>query len=409
MRLPVILILVACFYTIFANRDDVRSFYKINYNPTNFKNIFKRNIQQSSIAGLHPDDVKKYYGFPTSNTAGEGKTIAIVDPFDSPTIESDLAVFSTTFNLPQCTSANGCFMKVNSVGGTTFPGPDFHWSLETSLDVQWAHAIAPGANIVLVIAQSTNYLDMFSAVNYAKTIADYVSMSWGLDEQPAYHSFESTFIQYGVSFFAASGDVGGVVTYPSSSINVIAVGGTSLTFLSNGSIIETGWSGSGGGCSTINYSPSAQSNYAGYASTGCGIMKAVPDTSLLADATVGVAVYDSYNCSGNCWYVLGGTSAATPMVTGRATISNLVIQPSTIYGTGFSSSPINFRDIVSGKAGNNTCKVGFDLVTGLGSWKDPNSTITVGPIPPPVSSGVTIAIAWLVACVCIVVHINSGL
>src|SRR5712691_9840850 len=103
----------------------------------------------TSPTGLSPATIKSVYNFPTSLTAGAGKTIAIVDAFDDPTAESDLAVFSSQYSLPACTTANGCFQKVDQNGGTNYPRKDAGWALEISLDIQWAHAIAPGAKILL--------------------------------------------------------------------------------------------------------------------------------------------------------------------------------------------------------------------------------------------------------------------
>src|SRR5919201_1614409 len=100
--------------------------------------------------GLSPARIKSVYSFPTGSTAGAGKTIAIVDAYDDPTAESDLSVFSSQYGLPSCTTANGCLTKVNQTGGTSYPRVNAGWAVEISLDVEWAHAIAPGANILLV-------------------------------------------------------------------------------------------------------------------------------------------------------------------------------------------------------------------------------------------------------------------
>src|SRR2546425_6876419 len=112
----------------------------------------------ASIApkGLSPAVIKSAYSFPTSLTAGAGKTIAIVDAYNDPTAEADLATFSSQYGLPSCTTANGCFKKVNQKGGSSYPKTNAGWALEISLDVQWAHAIAPGAKILLVEATTSS-------------------------------------------------------------------------------------------------------------------------------------------------------------------------------------------------------------------------------------------------------------
>src|SRR6266540_5235367 len=203
----------------------------------------------TSPTGLSPATIKSVYNFPTSLTAGTGKTIAIVDAYDDPTAESDLAVFSSQYGLPACTTANGCFAKVDQRGGTAYPRTNSGWALEISLDIQWAHAIAPGARILLVESDSNSFANLLAAEDYAKTHAQYVSNSWGASEFSGETSYDSHFAESGVSFFVSSGDSGTPASYPSASPNLISVGGTTLT-LSGGTLVsETGWSGSGGGCS----------------------------------------------------------------------------------------------------------------------------------------------------------------
>src|SRR5262245_17739569 len=196
--------------------------------------------------GLSPATIKSAYGFSTSANAGAGKTIAIVDAYDDPTAESDLGVFSSTFSLPPCTTANGCFKKVNQIGGSAYPSRNAGWALEISLDIQWAHAIAPGAKILLVEASSNSFANLLAAEDYAKANAQYVSNSWGGSESSGEASNDSHFVQNGVSFFVSSGDAGLPAEYPSASPNVISVGGTTLHF-NGGTVTETGWSSGGGG------------------------------------------------------------------------------------------------------------------------------------------------------------------
>src|SRR6266487_3922673 len=212
----------------------------------------------TSPTGLSPATIKSVYNFPTSLTAGAGKTIAIVDAFDDPTAESDLGVFSSQYGLPACTTANGCFTKVNQTGGSSYPRTDSGWALEISLDIQWAHAIAPGAKILLVEATTNSFTNLLIAEDYAKTHAQYVSNSWGTSEFSSESSFDSHFTQPGVSFFASSGDSGLPPIYPSASPRVISVGGTTLHFSGATFTSETGWSGSGGGCSVYETATSTQ-------------------------------------------------------------------------------------------------------------------------------------------------------
>jgi subtilase family serine protease len=317
----------------------------------------------TSPTGLSPATIKSVYGFAASTTAGSGKTIAIVDAYDDPTAEADLGVFSSQYGLPACTTANGCFAKVNQAGGTSLPRKDAGWALEISLDIQWAHAIAPGARILLVEASSNSFANLLAAEDYAKQHAQYVSNSWGGSEFSGESSYDSHFLQSGVSFFVSSGDAGLPAEYPSASPNVISVGGTTL-HLSGGTFTgETGWSGGGGGCSSYETATSAQSSFGQYGQVNCGGKRATPDVSLDADPASGVSVYDTTRYQGQQgWFTVGGTSASSPMWAGRAAAQGAVVNSAYVYGNN-----ITYRDITSGNNGA-PCLVGFDLCSGRGSW-----------------------------------------
>jgi subtilase family serine protease len=313
--------------------------------------------------GLSPATIKSVYSFSSSATAGAGKTIAIVDAYDDPTAEADLGVFSSTFGLPACTTANGCFKKVNQNGGSALPRKDAGWSLEISLDIQWAHAIAPGAKILLVEASSNSFTNLLAAEDYARTHASYVSNSWGASEFSGESAYDSHFAQSGVSFFVSAGDAGLPAEYPSASPNVISVGGTTLHFSGSTFTGETGWSEGGGGCSAYENATSAQSSFGQYGQVGCGGLRATPDVSLDADPASGVSVYDTTRYQGQSgWFTVGGTSASAPMWAGRAAAAGAVVNSAYVYG-----SSISYRDITSGDNGA-SCLVGFDLCSGRGSW-----------------------------------------
>ena len=315
-------------------------------------------------SGLSPAAIKAAYAFTTDSSAGAGQTIAIVDAYDDPTAEADLNVFSSTFGLPACTTANGCFSKVNQAGGTKMPKVDAGWALEISLDVQWAHAIAPGAKILLVEATSNSFSNLLKAEDYAAAHAGYVSNSWGANEFSGETAYDSHFVHAGVSFFVSSGDAGTPAEYPSSSPGVISVGGTTLKFDGSGLLTdETGWKGSGGGCSKYETAPAAQSAFADYGGLNCNGKRATPDISLDADPASGVAVYDSTRYGNRKgWWTVGGTSASSPMVAARSAVAGVVVDSAYIYG-----AAITYRDIVVGNNGA-SCLVGAYLVTGRGSW-----------------------------------------
>lgn len=326
--------------------------------------IHARPTASTSPIGLAPATIKSVYNFPTDLSAGAGKTIAIVDAYDDPNIEADLNVFSTNYGLPACTTANECFSKVDQTGGSKYPKKvDVGWALEISLDVQWAHAIAPGAKILLVEANSPSFTNLMTAEDYAGAHADYVSNSWGAPEFSGESAYDSHFQQGGVSYFVSSGDNGTPAEYPSSSPYVISVGGTTLNFTNNIFSSETGWSGSGGGCSLYETATNAQRNFSTYGQVNCLGKRASPDVSLNADPASGVSVYDSVRYRGQKgWWAVGGTSASSPMWAARSAVTGSKVDAGYVYGTS-----ITFRDITDGNNGS-PCMIGYDLVTGRGSW-----------------------------------------
>ena len=306
-----------------------------------------------ALSGYSPSQIRTAYGLPSSG--GAGTTIAIIDAYDTPSIWTDLGNFSIQFNLPLPTSNNFEVIKMDPNTGT-----DSGWAQETCLDVEWAHAIAPDAKILLVEAKNNSGSNLLSAVDYARNRPDVVaiSMSWGSNEFPDEAYYDSRFTSsYGAVFFASSGDNGAEVNWPASSANVVAVGGTTLNLTSDGTVIsETGWNGSGGGISAFEAIPAYQTSY-GLTTTN----RTVPDVSYNADLQTGVAGY----CNSS-WYRFGGTSAGAPQWAAihalglSATNTNLYQKAKLAYSS-------YFRDITSGSNGNYTASLGYDCVTGLGS------------------------------------------
>jgi subtilase family serine protease len=337
--------------------------------------IHVRGNATKGPTGLTPAQIRHFYGFDQITNLGAGQTIAIVDAYDDPNIESDLAVFSSQFGLPKCTTANGCFKKVLASGK---PRTDAGWSLEISLDVEWAHAIAPAANIVLVEAASNSFANLMLAVDVAvANHASAVSMSFGGSEFSSQTGYDVHFNIPGVTFTASSGDSGSGVEYPAASPYVVAVGGTTIQTDSNGAYLgETAWSGSGGGQSAVETEPGYQSSF-GIASNN---KRGVPDVAYDADPNTGFPVYDTVRYQGQAgWFQVGGTSAGAPqwaalfaivnstrLAAGHVTLSGA---QSAFYNT--SSYDTNFHDIKSGSNGScgSLCnaRTGYDFVTGLGS------------------------------------------
>jgi subtilase family serine protease len=302
-----------------------------------------------------------------------------VDAFNDPNIQSDLNTFDSQFGLPTCTTSNGCFTIATPQGA---PRTNRGWALEISLDVEWAHAIAPGAKILLVEAATNSFANLFGAVDYASARANQVSMSWGGGEFSSEASNDFHFQVSGVTFFASSGDGGHGIIYPSASPLVVSVGGTTLALDSGGNVVsETAWSGSGGGISAFETEPSYQTNYP-IPSTGG--LRGNPDVSYDADPASGVAVFDSLGNQGfKNWIQVGGTSAGSPQWAALNAIANSgrtspLSSTSTttptnlaIYNIAKTAYSTNFRDITSGTNGScgTICTAGtnYDFVTGLGS------------------------------------------
>jgi subtilase family serine protease len=327
--------------------------------------IHVRPQQSAGPAGETPQSIRPVYNL--ASVGGSG-IIAIVDAFDYPTAENDLNVFSSQFGLPPCTTANGCFTKLMPAGKVR---ANCGWAQEAALDIEWAHAIAPSAKIVLVVAASNSFKDLFAAVDTAsKYIATHggkgeISMSWGGSEFSSESSYDSHFTTSGIVYLAASGDTGGATIYPGASPNVVAAGGTTINRDSSGNFLsETAWSGSGGGPSQYEPRPSYQNGIV------AGTHRGIPDFSFDADPNSGVSVYDSTSCQGvSGWLVFGGTSVASPALAGVLNLAGKFSTSSnadltTIYSNLGTSA---FRDIVSGSAGSFSAGPGWDFVTGVGS------------------------------------------
>lgn len=334
-----------------------------------------------------PAVIARAYDYPSSTSPlGTGETIAIIDAYGDPTLASDLSAFDTRFSLSDPT------LNVSYPDGQ--PGhKNSGWAVETALDVEWAHASAPGATIDVVVAPDASLQHLLDALDAAIGLnPTAVSMSWGADEsglalatctvpdttisescQAAYEdvlaSAPST-----MTLFASSGDQGAFngthpkslsVSYPASSPEVVGVGGTTLTVdSSNGWAGETAWSGSGGGYSTLFDEPTFQSG-AGISDTSG--MRGVPDAAFDADPSTGV-----YVVANGRWYGVGGTSVGAPNWAGLAAdaaASSKSMDASTLYGLmNTSISPSSYyHDVTSGSNGYYTAGTGWDAVTGLGS------------------------------------------
>ncbi len=335
------------------------------------RDLVGRNANQAATTLMTPALMKAAYGINGADS-GQGATVAIVDAYDAPNVAADLASFMWAWGISCPTFSGGTFTKVNQNGSTApLPAYDSGWEVETSLDVQWVRAIAPCANIVLVEANSNLDWDLMTAVSTAARLGSVVSMSWGGSESVGQTFYDSFFARNGVTFLASSGDIGGVVEWPSSSPNVIAVGGTNLNY-SNGTLVsETAWSGSGGGCSSVEPAIAAQT---GFVPPSCR-NRATPDVSI--DGGGLSPVYVLISGQGG-WYAVYGTSLSVQLWAGVTALANarhgapLNGVQSALYAEAAgapSATPYtsNYRDITSGSAGSFSAGPGWDFVTGLGS------------------------------------------
>jgi hypothetical protein len=292
------------------------------------------NTAVALIPGLHPADLSRAYALPTGNP---GRTVAVVDAYDDPAAESDLAVYRAAFGLPPCTSGNGCFRKVDQRGGTTFPRPDTGWSSEIALDLDMVSAVCPRCTILLVEADSALIDDLGAGVDTAASLGaaavsnSYYALEWANEAGEDVH-----YRHPGIAITASSGDRG-KPSYPAVSPLVTSVGGTSLT--ASG---ENAWTYSGRGCSTYVAKPAWQN--AGACSTRSAV-----DVAAVADPATGVAMFDTL---AGGWVVAGGTSVGAPLIAAAYALGTPA-PPAYSY-----ARPGGFHAIAAG---------GYDNTTGLGS------------------------------------------
>ncbi|MER6066080.1 putative Ig domain-containing protein [Streptomyces sp. NPDC001792] len=325
-------------------------------------------------SGLSPANLHSAYNLPT--TGGSGMTVAIVDAYNDPNAESDLATYRAQYGLSSCTKANGCFRQVSQTGSTTsLPANDSGWAGEEALDLDMVSAICPNCSIILVEANSANDTDLGIAENEAVSLgAKFVSNSWGGSEASSQTTEDTQYFKHpGVAITVSSGDSAYGAEYPATSQYVTAVGGTALTTSSN----SRGWTesvwhtnsteGTGSGCSAYDPKPSWQTD------TGCA-KRMEADVSAVADPATGVAVYDTYGGSG--WGVVGGTSASAPIIAGVYALAGT--PGASDYPAKYPySHTSNLYDVTSGSNGSCstsyfcTARTGYDGPTG---WGTPNGT-----------------------------------
>jgi subtilase family serine protease len=352
----------------------------------------------SGPSGYGPSQLLSAYALSSaSSSGGTGQTVALVDAYDDPNAEADLGVYRSQFGLSPCTTANGCFRKVNESGAQgAYPAANSGWATEESLDVDMVSAVCPHCNILLVEASSNSLADLAASENMAARLgATEISNSYGGSESSSETSSDGNYTHVGIAITASSGDGGYGVEYPAASPGVTAVGGTTLSPASNArGWTESAWSGAGAGCSAYEAKPSWQHD------PGCG-RRTVADVSAVADPNTGVAIYDSYGgTAGNptlcsllgvdCpvpsgWLVVGGTSVASPII---ASVYAIAGNASSVTAASYAyahDTAATINDVTTGSDGGGSagilglfktsscgsylCNagVGYDGPTGLGT------------------------------------------
>jgi hypothetical protein len=321
----------------------------------------KPSLARNAVpSGYGATDLRSAYKVTSGGSATY--TIAVVDAFGYPNAESDLAVYRQQYGLPPCTTANGCFKKVNQNGGTSTARIDVGWAQESAIDLDMASAMCPNCHIMLVEATNDFLNNLSAAANYAATHANAVSNSYGGSESGT-ATYEPDFNHAGVAITVSSGDSGYGVQFPASSPHVTAVGGTSLVRAANArGWNETVWNGAGSGCSALFAKPTWQHD-------GLCARRTVADVSAIADPNTGIAMYGPVTSRRSGWMVFGGTSVAAPLVAGIYGANG----GSASFGSDPYSHATSLNDVTAGSNGSCggtylcTGAVGYDGPSGLGT------------------------------------------
>ena len=326
--------------------------------------VFPNGRPNFGFSGYTPADLKAAYNLPS--TGGSGYTVAIVDAYGYPNAEQDLAVYRSTYGLPPCTTANGCFKKVNQNGVQgSYPATDVGWDQEQALDLDMVSAACPNCHIILVQGNDALVSNLAAAVNTAASLgADAISNSYGLTESSSLSSYNSAYNHPGKAITVSTGDSGYGVQFPANSQYVTAVGGTSLKKASNSrGWTESAWSGAGSGCSAIVAKPTWQTDQL------C-TRRMVADVSAVADPNTGARVYGPTSSTATGWMIIGGTSLSAPFIAGvyglHGGTANAGQEPW--------QATTGLFDVTTGNNGRScgktyfcTAGVGYDGPTGLGT------------------------------------------
>ncbi len=310
---------------------------------------------QATPAGYGPSSLRSAYAI--SGSGSSTSVVAVVDAYGYANAEADLAVYRAQYGLPPCTTANGCFIKRDQRGGTSYPRLNTGWAQEQALDLDMVSAMCPGCKILLVQSDSATFSDLAAAVNFAATFTGVkaISNSYGGGEAGS-SPYNSAYSHPGIAVTASSGDSGFGASFPATSPTVIAVGGTRL--VASGNVrgwAETAWSSGGSGCSAVYAKPLWQTD------GGCA-NRMEADVSAVGDPATGVAVYGPTGAKRNAsgWLVFGGTSVSAPIIGGIYGVAGHGASNASLFW----STPGSLNDITSGS--NGTCSVAYFCNAGPG-------------------------------------------
>jgi subtilase family serine protease len=324
--------------------------------------IFRDLSPNATPSGYGPADLRSAYNI--TGTGSASITVAVVDAYGYNNAERDLGTYRAQFGLPACTTANGCFRKVNQNGVQgSYPNQNTGWAQETALDLDMVSAMCPNCKILLVEANSANFTNLAAAENTAAAMgAHVITNSYGGGESGS-NAYESAYNHPGVAITVSSGDSGYGVQFPASSPHVTATGGTSLVHAANSrGWAETVWSGAGSGCSSLYAKPAWQTDVL------C-TQRMEADVSAVSDPNTGVAVYGPAFGKFSGWLVFGGTSVAAPLIGGIYGVNGGSVN----YGSDPYAHTSSLNDVTSGSNGSCggtyfcTGAAGYDGPTGLGT------------------------------------------
>jgi len=321
---------------------------------------------QAPVGGYGPSDLRSAYKIKAKQQGLSSTIIVAVDAFGYNNAESDLGVYRAQFGLPACTTANGCFKKLNQNGQQgSYPQQDIGWAQESALDIDMLSAMCPNCQVWLVEANTNSYSNLATAVKTAHSLgAHVISNSYGGSEGGT-QSYEPSYTYKNTAVTASTGDNGYAAgpQFPATSPHVIAVGGTHLIHdSSQRGWAETVWSGAGSGCSTVYSKPAWQTD------PNCS-KRMEADVSAVADPATGVAVYGPNSQGNGTWLVFGGTSVSAPLIGGIYGVNGGKVK----YGSNPYNHISNLFDVTSGSNGSCggsyfcTGKPGYDGPTGLGT------------------------------------------